>query len=61
MLIKACEVQGPYAAQLKMVGNAVPPLFAWAIHGAVLEAATGHPAPKPAFLAGRPAYNGESS
>ena len=53
------SVQGPYAAQLKLVGNAVPLLLGWAILGAVFEAAYGIPAPKPAFLADRPAWNGE--
>ena len=52
-------LQGAYASQLKLVGNAVPLLLGWAILGAVYEAAYGTPAPKPAFLADRPAWNGE--
>ena len=57
--MRQCVVQGPYAAQLKLVGNAVPLLLGWAILGAVFEAAYGAPAPKPAFLAERPAWNGK--
>ena len=55
---EAEAVQGPYAAQLRLVGNAMPLLLGWAILGGVYEAAYGTPAPKPAFLAERPAQNG---
>jgi len=34
-------------------------MFAWAILGAVFEAAYGVEAPKPAFLAGRPVLDGK--
>lgn len=52
-------LQGAYVHQLRLIGNAVPLFFGWAILGAVFEAAYGDPAPKPAFLADRPAWNGK--
>ena len=57
--MRKLPLQGPYTSQLKLVGNAVPMLFGWAILGAVFEAAYGIKAPKPAFLAGRPVSDGE--
>ena len=54
-----CILQGSHAVAMKMVGNAVPMLFGWAILGAVFEAAYEVPAPKPAFLAKRPPWDGE--
>ena len=57
--VPPCIMQGSHAVAMKMVGNAVPMLFGWAILGAVFEAAYGAPAPKPAFLAERPPWDGE--
>ncbi len=58
-VMPSCIMQGSYAVAMKLVGNAVPMLLGWAILAGLFEAAYSVPAPKPAFLAYRPPWDGE--
>ncbi len=49
-MVCCVRLQGHVSKQMQQVGNAVPMLLAWAIFGAVFEAAYGVSAPLPDFV-----------